>query len=966
MAGLLVVPALMLAACSESPAPTQAEAPLALPAPRLLRSTSTSGVVISQVYGGGGNSGAPLNRDFVELFNAGDAAVSLNGWSVQYASATGTGNFGQTANQLVALPDVALQPGQYYLIQLAGGSNGAPLPTPDLVGTINMAGASGKVALVLQATTLGCNGGSTPCSPEQLALIEDLVGYGAANFFEGSAAAPQLSNALAGFRLDAGCTDTNNNSADFANAEPAPRNTANALNPCAGSPDVTVAEVAPADGAENVALDAVLAVSFTRPVVVQDEWYSLVCSTTGTRTATVSGGPVTFTIDPDDDFAPGESCTATLFAGAVADANDPSIVLTTNFSWTFTTVGGDVCTLPFTPTYDIQGSGLVSPLVGQVVSTRAVVVGDYQGAQPALRGFYIQDAEGDGDPSTSDGLFVFNGNDISVALGDIVRVTGTVQEFQEQTQLSSVSALTVCGSGASVAPTTVTMPFPTATYLERYEGMLVRFPQPLSVTEHFQLGRFGQVVVSSGGRLVQPTSVAAPGGPAQALQAQNDLNRLIVDDELQNQNRDPIVFGRSQMSLTASNTLRGGDVASGMVGVMTYGWAGNAASGNAYRLRPIGALDGGLPMFVATNERPTSPPDVSGSLRVASVNLLNYFNTFSGCTRGVGGANVDCRGASNPAEFERQRNKTLAMLQGLDADIIGVVELENDGYAPESAVADLVNGLNSVMGTTEWAFIDADSGTGEVNSMGSDAIRNALLYRRGRVRPVGTTAVLNSIEFQNAGEPNPGNRPALAQTFQVPNRGSVTVVINHLRSKGGSNCQVPDIGDGQGNCNVMRTIAATTLGNWLNTNPTGIADPRVLIIGDLNAYAQEDPITALRNFGFTNLLEAKLGPSAYTYVFDGQWGYLDHALASDALLPQVTGVASWHVNADEPSVLDYTTSFKSSNQLTTLYAPDAFRSSDHDPVLVGLTLQAGAPPVPERLPGGSRPSVPPFGAPARR
>jgi len=192
---------------------------------------------ISQVYGGGGNTSAPYTNDFIEIFNAGAASVSLNGLSVQYASATGTGSFGATDTQMTLLPDVMLGSGQYYLIQEAGGTNGSPLPTPDLTDAtpINLSGTSGKVIIANTTTSLGCNGGSTPCSSEQLALIIDLVGYGTANFYEGAAAAPTLSNTTAAFRASNGCTDTDNNSVDFTADTPAPRNSASPTHSCTAS-----------------------------------------------------------------------------------------------------------------------------------------------------------------------------------------------------------------------------------------------------------------------------------------------------------------------------------------------------------------------------------------------------------------------------------------------------------------------------------------------------------------------------------------------------------------------------------------------------------------------------------------------------------------------------------------------------------------------------------------------------------
>lgn len=616
------------------------------------------------------------------------------------------------------------------------------------------------------------------------------------------------------------------------------------------------------------------------------------------------------------------------------------------------------CEPAFTPIYTIQGSGAATPLAGQVVTTQGVVVGDFQGPSPALGGFYLQDPVGDGDPLTSDGLFVFNRGRTTVSLGRVVRVTGLAEEFHGQTQLRATvmgAEIIDCGITGTVEPTDIVLPFPTdedsVPYLERYEGMLVRLPQTLYVTEHFQLGRFGQVVLSSGDRLYQPTQVAPPGAAALAVQQENDRNRIIIDDPLNDQNPDPILFGRGGKPLSAANTLRGGDTVTGVVGVMTYTWAGHPASGNAYRVRPVGALGGGVPDFQPSNPRPVEPAPVGGRVRVATFNLLNYFTTFGrgNCTAGVGGGPIDCRGAETLTEFERQTAKTVAAILGLDADVLGLVELENDGYGPESAVVDLVARLNAATAPGTYAFIDVDAATGQVDALGSDAIKVGLIYRPAVVTPVGQTAVLNTGPFgifiTQAGT-SQRNRPALAQSFEENASGArFTVVVNHFKSKG-SSCATnvspvgpdPDLGDGQGNCNLTRTAAAEALVAWLATDPTGSGDPDVLIIGDLNAYAQEDPIAVITAAGYTDLLRAALGTATYSYVFDGQWGYLDYALASETLVPQVTGVTVWHINADEPNVLDYRTRFKSPAQIVSLYAPDAYRASDHDPILVGLAL----------------------------
>ncbi len=717
-----------------------------------------------------------------------------------------------------------------------------------------------------------------------------------------------------------------------------------------------VAATLPVDGVGGIAVDTDIQITFSEDVVVSGDWFSVNCSISGVRgtaNVAVSGGPAVFTLNPDNDFTIDDVCTVTVFAANVSDADvlDPPDAMASDYSFSFTP--GSVCLMPFTPVYAIQGSGLAAAITG-AVSTQGVVVGDYEGPSPALRGFYLQDIYGDGDANTSDGIFVFNGDLNSVSLGQVVRVSGTASEFQAQTQVSA-SNIQSCGEAATVAPVDVNLPFPSTDYLERFEGMLVRMPQTLYVTEHFQLGRFGQVVMSSGDRLRQPTHLALPGAPALAIQAANNLNRIIVDDELNNQNPDPILFARGGFPLSASNTLRGGDSAAGMVGVMTYGWAGNSASPNAYRLRPVNAMGGGVPDFQADNQRPAAAPEVAGSLRVASMNLLNYFNTFNdrntatpGCY--PSGTDADCRGAESQLEFDRQTVKTVAAITKSNADIIGVVEIENDGYGADSTLQTLVDYLNAATAPGTYAFIDADAGTGEYYSLGVDAIKVGLLYKPAAVTPVGQTAVINDGAFglfTTLTDLIQRSRPALAQTFEQSNGARLTVVVNHLKSKG-SSCEDnvspvpsdPDLGDGQGNCNLTRLAAAQGMVSWLAADPTASGDADVLIIGDLNSYAKEDPIRAIEAGAYTNLEALFGGSQAYSYVFDGQWGYLDYALSSANLTSQVVGTEAWHINSDEPSVLDYNTNFKSPAQVDDLFAPDEFRISDHDAVLVDLDLNA--------------------------
>ena len=410
-----------------------------------------------------------------------------------------------------------------------------------------------------------------------------------------------------------------------------------------------VVSVTPANGATTSA-SVSPTVTFSEAVTTSSSAFSLGCSVSGAVAFSFSGSGTQYTLDPATDLVDGDVCTVTITDTGVrdVDTNDPPDTLAATYTSTFTVA--DLCTRTATPVYDIQGSGATAAITGPV-TTRGVVVGDYEGASPRLRGFYLQDATGDGNPETSDGIFVFNGTNDSVALGDVVVVSGTAGEFEGQTQISQATVAT-CGTG-TVNPTEVTLPMTSATAFEKYEGMSVTMPQKLSVTEHFQLGRFGQVTVSSGGRLVQPTNVVAPGAAAIALQAQNDLNRVIIDDTLNSQNPDPIIWGRGGQPLSADEHAqrgrhdhRGHRRADLHLGRELGQWECLAPAPG----RPVGT---GI-TFEAANPRPTSVPDVGGAVQVAGMNLLNYFNTFDGlpdrvdnCTSGVTGGPTDCRGADS-------------------------------------------------------------------------------------------------------------------------------------------------------------------------------------------------------------------------------------------------------------------------------------------------------------------------------
>jgi uncharacterized protein len=307
--------------------------------------------------------------------------------------------------------------------------------------------------------------------------------------------------------------------------------------------------------------------------------------------------------------------------------------------------------------------------------------------------------------------------------------------------------------------------------------------------------------------------------------------------------------------------------------------------------------------------------------------VLNFFNGD-----GLGGGFPTARGATTPAELARQLAKEVSALSAINADIVGLMELENDAGA-NSALADLVEALNTAMGPGTYAYID----TGVI---GTDAIKVALIYKPSAVMPVGAFKVITSADDPRFIDTL--NRPSLAQTFEHNMTGQkLTVVVNHLKSKG-SDCNSvgdPDVGDGQGNCNKTRTAAAAALASWLAKDPTGSGDSDFLIIGDLNSYTFEDPITTLTSSGYSNLVRQFGGLTAYSYVFSGESGYLDHAMASNTLSSQVRGATEWHINPDEPTVLDYNMEFKTTNQHSTFYDSGPYRSSDHDPVIVGLQFE---------------------------
>lgn len=579
----------------------------------------------------------------------------------------------------------------------------------------------------------------------------------------------------------------------------------------------------------------------------------------------------------------------------------------------------------------VQGTGDASPLVGQQVTIEGIVVGDHEGASPALRGFFVQEEDGDADsdPATSEGIFVFNGSADTVSVGDAVRVTGTVTEFDDLTELTQTTTTVLSSDNPLPTPATLTFPVAAVSDIEATEGMAATLPQRLVVAEYFNFDRYGEIVVAlpADGETfpMSPTAVFAPDDPAAAARAELNLrSRITVDDGITAQNV-TVTHPITREPLTIDTMFRGGDAVTGLTGPVFQAF-------DLYRILPY-AGDAGHDSYEETEGAP-EPEPVGGSVTAAWLNALNYFTTL-GATCGPT-ATEDCRGADDADELARQRAKLLNTLEGLDADVIGLGELENTTGV--EVLADIVAGLNDRVGAGSYAYVAA--GTGGV--VGPDVIKVGLVYRPAALTPVGQTAVLDTMAFldpNNTGEDR--NRAAIAQSFRENATGEVfSVTVNHLKSKG-SACGEPGEGGLVGSCDLTRTLAAGVLADWLATSPTGVADADWLILGDLNAYDHEAPIATFAARGYSDLVKEHHGDLAYSYVFDGQAGYLDYALASASIAGQVTGVGHWNINADEPDIIDYDTTFKSDAQDALFDPTTPYRSSDHDPVLVGLALRSG-------------------------
>ncbi len=918
----------------------------------VLASPADAQVVISQVYGGGGNSGAPLRNDFIELFNAGSTAVDLSTHSVQYASSTGT-----TWNRTNLTG--TLQPGQYYLVQQAAGTNtaAAALPTPDATGTIAMSGTAGKVALVGTQVTL-----AVAC-PTAADGVLDFVGFGSANCSE-TAPTAALSNTTAAIRKAAGCTDSGNNSADFDLAAPSPRNTAIAAAPCSG-PAIPVLAIADAAIEEGDASGSTLrfTVTLSAPAPSGGVRFDLA---TADGTA-VAGSDYTAASATGLVIATGER-TATFDVALTGDTtpepDETFVVRITNV--TGATVGDAEATgtlrnddIVVVPIHAIQGSGSISPLDGQVVVTEGVITARRS------NGFFVQTADGedDGNPATSEGLFVFTGSTAfpAVAVGNRVRVSGRVVDFTPSSNLNQRPLTEITGGGgvtvqvslraagvALPAPITIdpSLAAPTSALeaLERYEGMRVStgplvtvaasgaFLSEANATVTGTDGVFHAVLQGVPRPFREPgiavTDVIAATAPAGVPRFDTNPERIRIDSDAQ--------LGAARVAADAGTALPS------LTGVLDYG-------SGVYTLLPdpgqlAGDATGLLPGGPAPKPVAYAPSD---AISVASFNLLRFFD------------NVNDPAVGEPvlttAAFEaRLVDTSEAICRFLKTpDVLGVVEVEN--LATLQRLADAVNAnVSGACGSNPQYAARMLEGN-DVGGIDVGVLVSEREVRPGtpRVTVLDVAQVGKDSRFTNPDGSSEllNDRPSLAVRTRIAsangNSAPLTVVVNHLRSLNGVNETDPGSAgwatSGQ-RVRAKRAAQALELAQWIEARQQADAGERMILVGDFNAFEFSDGlvdsmgIITGREAGPGTVLEyadspvtrplttlTTLIPQAdrYSFSFEGNAQSLDHVVANAAVFASTLGVVTEHaaINADFSE---------------TRFGQSAVRTSDHDPVVVRL------------------------------
>ncbi|MCW2739058.1 ExeM/NucH family extracellular endonuclease [Nocardioides sp.] len=916
-----------------------------------------SNLVISEVYGGGGGtSGTPsYTHDFIELYNPTSSSVSLSGWSVQYRSNTGAAAAAAPLTGSVA-------PHSYFLIQSgsAGTVSGTPaLPTPDATVGLNLSASGGIVFLASSETPVAARGDVAGVTTGGLV---DTVGFGtAADTYETERTGAALTVTTSVSR-DALGDDLDNNLEDFAEVTPDPQNSSVVVDP------------------DAVVVGSVPDKTFTRDEAITP----FTVTATGGATPyawSAAGLPADLAIDP----ATGEiSGTPTALGVAevtakVTDAEDATDEVT--FTVTVNPPAGEV-----TPIDAIQGTGPTSPIVGITVTTRGVVTAAYPSG--GFFGFYLQ-TPGTGaaniDLAThnaSDGVFVRQPSGaITVTPGDYVEVTGEVTEFAGATQVEVQPAdITELSGTPAPITTTTTATWPrSAAAKESLEGMRYRPTGAFTVTNTFSTNNFGEVGLANGTNpLIQRTEVELPGPAGSSPTEADNLARAVVLDDGASTNFLATSSSSAVCGTRPTPCLSNGDLTPPyisttepvIVGAATTFVSdvifteGGSPSAPTYRFQPlttvVGPANAGSP--ATFEDTRTSAPDEAlinekgtADLKVASFNVLNYFTTLGdadddnigdgGCDpfrdRAGDGNSVsggcEQRGAWDPQDLQRQQSKIVAAINALDADVVGLLEIENSltlGETPDEATNTLVAALNAAAGAGTWA---ANPSSTELPASGMDVITNAIIYKPASVDRVGESRALGTLS--DAGEAFDNAREPLGQVFRADAGGDPFLfVINHFKSKGsaGPNPGDADSGDGQGSSNGSRKLQAAALRDWVAGLKTETGVQSVVLGGDFNSYAMEDPLRILYDAGYSNV-EQEFANGEYSYSFSGLSGSLDHILVNDAALARSTGTDIWNINSGESLALEYS---RWNYHGTDFHAAGPYRSSDHDPVVLGLRKTA--------------------------
>ncbi|MEZ5460762.1 lamin tail domain-containing protein [Dokdonella sp.] len=788
-----------------------------------LANPASAQVVISQVYGGGGNSGATYTNDFVELFNRGNSAQSLANWSIQYSSATGTGNF---ASNLTTLSGT-IPPGGYFLVGLSsGGAVGNALPTPDATGSINMSGSSGKVILANVATGIACNGGSTACSAGQLAQIVDLVGFGTANFYEGSAAAPTLNNTLAAFRAGAGCTDTNQNSADFSAATPAPRNAATTAAPCGG-------QGIPAISVANLSLDE------------GDIGLTPFVFTVQLSEAAPSGG-ITFDFASADDTAIAGVDYQTASGSETIVEGEESVQITVNvianstsepnraFTLALSNVNGAIpASLSATGTiqdddigtfaiHGIQGFTDTSPVAGQRVASNGNIV-----TAVAAQGFFMQsrDASADADPMTSEGIYVFTGSAPTVQVGDEVDLVGDVSEFFGTTELSNISDLVIV-STLNDLPTPIQFdastpsPDPIAlscgsSNFECFEGMRVQIDNGIvaRANPYFSSDNYAQIFVSAS----DTRSLRSPGLLYPLVPGVDN-----PDAEMFSGNPHIFELDADALGAVPPNTAITGGSRFSATGVVAYNFGDYEVWPTAFTVTEANTIP-----------RPVRAGQLGEELRIGSFNMYRLCDTLANTTFtcGNGGEPDEAALALKVSRLSDYVGNVLEL-----PDVLGVVEVEN--LAVLQMLADRI-ALDT--GVTYAPFLEEGNDGGGIDV--------GYLVRNDRV---GNAVVTQFDKNEMWLDPRDGlmhelhDRPALKLEATFSGQAFATIIV-HPKSRScvdapsGANCTQADVDRNR----LKRFTQASSMAARVQQEQVAQPDRPLLVIGDFNDYQFSD--------GFVNM-----------------------------------------------------------------------------------------------------------------